>query len=119
MAKVLLIDDEWSVLDMIGKALRRKDYHVVQADSGQKGIEEFRQERPDVTILDINMPHMNGIAVLKEIRAIDPQAAVIIRSGANTENAERQARELGVTEFLVKEFSLHTLGAAVKNVLRK
>ena len=119
MAKILLIDDERGVLDMMEKALRRKEHQVIEADNGQKGIEKFRQERPDATILDLNMPRMNGIAVLKELRAIDPQAAVIIRTGASTEDAERQARELGVTEFLVKEFSLHTLGEALKNVLRK
>ena len=77
----------------------------------------FRRERPHITILDFEMPDMDGLAVLREIRAVDPQAPVIMLTGAGTDERKRQARELGVTEFLAKGFSLHELGAALSLVL--
>jgi len=71
-----------------------------------------------VTILDLKMPDMDGLVVLKEIRTFDPNAPVIILTGFGTEESVRQARKLGVTEFLQKGFSLHILGAALDRVLR-
>ena len=97
--------------------IKRKGHQVFTVDHGQKGIDVFRRERPDVTILDFEMPGMDGLAVLREIRAIDPQAAVIMLTGAGTEERKQQARELGVTHFLAKGFSLHELGAALNLVL--
>ncbi len=63
------------------------------------------------------MPDMDGLAVLREIRALDPNVPVIILTGFGTEESVRQTRELGVTEFLQKGFTLHTLGAALDRVL--
>ncbi|MGH2361777.1 MAG: response regulator [bacterium] len=64
-------------------------------------------------ILDFKMPDMDGLAVLLEILAINPLAPVIILKGVGTQQGKQQARELGVTEFLAKRFSLHELGAAL------
>jgi len=86
------------------------------ASDGQKGIELFRRERPHVTILDFEMPDMDGLAVPREMRAVDPQAPpVIMLTGAETDERKQQARELGLTEFLANGFSLHKLGA-VRNL---
>jgi DNA-binding response OmpR family regulator len=62
---------------------------------------------------------MDGLAVLREIRTIDPQAPVIMLTGAGAAEREKQARELGVTEFLAKGFSLHELGAALNQVVKQ
>jgi DNA-binding response OmpR family regulator len=72
-----------------------------------------------VTILDFEMPDMDGLAVLRQIREIDPRAPVIMLTGAGTEDREKQARELGVTDFLAKGFSLHEVGAALNLVLKQ
>lgn len=68
-----------------------------------------------MTILDVQMPDVDGRTVLPQIRAIDPHAPVILLTGAGTEALEKQARELGVTEFLAKEFSLHEPGAGAES----
>ena len=98
---------------MLHVMLRRKGHHVMTASDGQKGIELFRRERPHVTILDFEMPDMDGPAVLREIRPVDPRAPVIMLTGAGTDERKQQARELGLTELLAKAFSLHELGAAL------
>ncbi len=118
MAKILVIDDESSVRNLLDTVLRRKGHEVVLAERGRKGVQLFQQERPHATILGLKMPDMDGLAVLREIRALDPHALVIILTGFGTEERERQARELGATEFLQKDFSLHNLGAALDRVLK-
>jgi len=111
------VDDDEKVRELLHVMLRREGHHVITASSGQKGIELFRRERPHITILDFEMPDRDGLAVLREIRAVDPRAPVIMLTGAGTDERKQQARELGVTEFLAKGFSLHELGAALSLVL--
>jgi two-component system NtrC family response regulator len=117
MANILAVDDDEKVRELLHVMLRRKGHHVITARDGQQGIELFRRERPHVTILDFEMPDMDGLAVLREIRAVDPRAPVIMLTGAGSDERKKQARELGVTEFLAKGFSLHELGAALNLVL--
>lgn len=117
MANILAVDDDEKIRELLHVMLRRKGHHVITANNGQQGIELFRRERPHVTILDFEMPDMDGLAVLRAIRAVDPQAPVIMLTGAGSDERKKQARELGVTEFLAKGFSLHELGGALNLVL--
>ena len=119
MANILAVDDDEKIRDLLYTILRRKGHHVLTADHGQKGIDIFRRERPQVTILDFEMPDIDGLEVLRQIRAIAPHAPVIMLTGAGTEAREKQARELGVTDFLAKGFSLHELGATLNQVLKQ
>lgn len=118
MANILAVDDDEKIRELLHVMLRRKGHHVITASCGQKGIDLFRRERPQVTILDFEMPDMDGLAVLRAIREVDPQAPVIMLTGSGTDERKKQARALGVTEFLAKGFSLHELGAALNLVLR-
>ena len=117
MARILVIDDEPGMLVRLGDIFRRRGHEVVLADLRRKGVNLFQQEHPHVTILALKMSDMDGLAVLREIRTLDPHAPVIIMTGFGTEERERQARELGVTEFVPKGFTLHILGAALDRVL--
>ena len=118
MSKILVIDDEPSIRELLDTILRRKGYDVVLVDTGQKGLDIFRQERPDVVVLDLKMPGMDGLTVLGHVRSLTPNQSVVILTGAGTPEAEQQVRALGVTEFVEKEFSLHHLGDALKRLLR-
>jgi len=118
MAKVLVIDDEPGIRDLLDTLLRRKGYDVIVAESGQKGLECFRRARPDVIVLDLKMPEMDGLTVLRQIRSLDPIIPVIILTGAGTAETEQRVRAMGVTEYVEKEFSLHLLGDALKRLLK-
>jgi DNA-binding response OmpR family regulator len=118
MAKVLVIDDEPGIRDLLDTLLRRKGYDVVLAENGQKGLECFRRERPDVLVLDLKMPEMDGLTVLRQVRSLDARMPVIILTGAGTAETEQRVRALGVTEYVEKEFSLHLLGDALKRLLK-
>jgi DNA-binding response OmpR family regulator len=118
MAKVLIADDEPMVVHLLKTVLRRLGHTVLTAKGGKAAVSKFANHRPEVTILDLNMPDMNGIDLLRKIRSVDRQAPIIVWSGVGTETLEREAQELGVTEFVKKGLSFHELGAALQRVLR-
>jgi len=118
MAKVLVIDDEQGIRSLLDTLLSRKGYDVVLADGGRRGLELFRRERPDVVVLDLNMPELDGIAVLQQLHSLNPAQPVIILTGAGTPEKEQWVHALGVSEFVEKEFSLHRLGDALKRLLK-
>mgnify|MGYP001201144637 CR=1 FL=1 len=117
MIKILVIDDEQGIRDLLDLLLSRKGYDVVVAENGREGLKAVRRERPDVVVLDLKMPGMDGLTVLQEIRNLDPNKRVIILTGAGTAEAEQQVRAFGVTEYVEKEFSLHLLGDSLKRLL--
>ena len=117
MAKVLVIDDEEGIRDLLDTLLSRKGYEVVLSSNGQRGLELFHRERPDVVVLDLKMPGMDGLTVLQQIRTRDPKMPVIVLTGAGTAETELKVRALGATEYVEKEFSLHRLGDSLKRLL--
>ncbi|ALA60814.1 response regulator [Nitrospira moscoviensis] len=116
MIKILIIDDDQMNCDLLQNVFTRHGYHVISATSGREGLALFRKHGPRVTLLDLRMPEMDGLTVLKEIRAVDPHAPVIILGGGATEAQENQARALRVTDFIRKGLSLDILVEAVNRV---
>jgi CheY-like chemotaxis protein len=118
VAKVLVIDDQPNVRALLDLLLRPKGYDVMLADNGWMGLRLYRQEHPDVILLDLNMPKLNGMAVLKQIRSVDSKQPVIVLTGDASPEAEQQVRALGVSEFIVKGSSLHAVEDMVKRLLK-
>jgi len=113
MATILVIDDERLLCDLLQEMLQRHGHEVFTAYSGCEGVVRHRECRPRFTILDIHLPDMNGIEVLKQIRENDPKAAVMILTGVGSDRLEREAQALGVTDFLIKGLSPDILMRAV------
>ena len=107
--KILVVDDEDSIRTLVQTMLKGEGRQVVLATRGKDAIAMFQKERPNLTILDINMPDIDGITVLRQIRTIDPQAKVIVFTGGESPVVESQAKALGVTEFLRKGLALPSL----------
>jgi CheY-like chemotaxis protein len=107
--KVLIVDDEDSIRTLVQTMLKQEGRHVALAAKGKDAITVFKMERPHLTILDIDMPDIDGLTVLREIRTIDPQAKVMIFTGGDSPSVEREARALGVTDFLRKGFALPSI----------
>jgi len=114
MATVLVIDNEPLVCTLLHIVLTRHGYQVHTASSGREGIESFRLNRPNFTFLDLYLPDMTGIEVLKQIRRIDRTRTVMILTAAPSDTMERQALELGVTEFLLKGLPVDSLVGVVR-----
>jgi CheY-like chemotaxis protein len=118
MPKVLVIDDERNMRTLLDVLLREEGYDVLLADDGWKGLDCYRRERPNVILLDLNMPVLDGIEVLKRIRAADLEQQVIVLTGDTNPDTERQVRALGANEFIVKGVSLQALTDALSHILK-
>lgn len=111
---VLVVDDEQLYCDLLGAILSRSGYEVRTALSGLDGVKLFKQWRPRFTLLDLRLPDIHGIEVLREIRKIDPQAAVMVLTNWGTDYLESQARQLGGKDFFSKKMTLDTLMASLE-----
>ena len=107
--KILVVDDEDNIRTLVQTMLKQEGRQVVLAAKGKEAIAMFKKERPNLTILDIDMPDIDGITVLREIRTIDPLARVMVFTGGESPTVESQAKALGVTDFLRKGFALPSL----------
>src|SRR3989442_1081625 len=119
MSTILVVADERLLCDLLRSVLAGLGYEVLIHMYGCEGLELFKKPRPHFTLLDLRMPEMNGIEVLKQIRAMDPQAAVLILTAWGSDALEQQARQLGVVDFLSKGLSLDVLVAAMERTLQQ
>ena len=118
MAKILVIDDEPNIRTLLDILLRHEGYDVILADNGWTGLLLYRQEHPDVIVLDLKMPRLDGMTVLKEIRRVDLTQPVIVLTGHSTPQTEQEVRALGVSEVIIKGSSDHSLGDRLKPLLK-
>lgn len=107
--RLLLIDDEKGFATVLAKRIRRRNIEVTTAFSGAEGIQALRGQEFDVAVLDLKMEDMDGIAVLKILRIMDPQLAVIMLTGHGSAEAARQGIELGAFDYLTKPCELEEL----------
>lgn len=118
MSKILIVDDERVFCDLLKALMKSHGHEVFTAYSGKEALEQFQQNRPHFTLLDLHMPEMDGIETLRQIRAIDQKAAVMILTAWGTDDLEQQARQLGVTDFLSKAISLDAIVASMDRGLK-
>jgi len=116
---VLVVDDEQIICDLLQTVLSRAGYEVFTACNGRDGLAQFQRRRPQLTLLDLRMTEMNGIEVLKDIRKLDPQANVMILTAWGSDALERQARQLGVTDFLSKRMTLNAVMASLERMQQR
>ncbi len=116
MKKILLVDDEDGIHLLYREEFEEEGYEVVSAYNGDQAIEKFQEEKPDLVILDINMPGMNGIEVLRRLKEISPELPVIL-SSAYTEY-KQDFGSWASEEYIVKSSDLTELKNAVKKYLQ-
>lgn len=111
--KILVVDDDFMVCNFLERFLSKKSYQVTTANSGPEAIEVIKKERPHLVLLDIKMPGMNGIEVLKEIKKIDPTLGVILISAVQDEEIAQEAMKLGADDYICKPFDIDYLENSV------
>ncbi len=118
-ATVLIVDDEIRMRRVIADYLHIKNYRTVEAGDGVEALEVFRAERPDLVLLDVMMPRMNGWDVCRTIRMENATTPIIMLTARSEESDELQGFELGADEYIAKPFSLKILLARIEAVLRR
>ena len=116
--KVLIVDDEMRMRRIITDYLRIKGYNPIEASDGVEALELFSKENPDLVLLDVMMPRMDGWEVCRHIRS-KSSVPIIMLTAKGEEEDELQGFELGVDEYISKPFSLKILLARIEAVLRR
>ncbi|MBE3573797.1 MAG: response regulator [Moorella humiferrea] len=116
--RVLVVDDAAFMRMMIKDILTKNGYEVVgEADNGQKAVAMYQELRPDVVTMDITMPEMDGIAAVKAIKQIDPNARIIMCSAMGQQLMVMEAIQAGARDFIVKPFQQDRVLQALEKVL--
>ena len=116
--KVLAVDDNRVFLNLLEDILKRKGYeNILTSTSGREALELIKKETPDLVLLDMKMPEMNGIETLKEIRKTNADLKVIMLTAADSTDLEREVREIGVSDFLRKELGIEVFLQTLDKVL--
>jgi len=117
--RILVIDDEGAIRDSLRMILEYEDYQFVGAATGQEGIAAVQRERPDLVLLDIKMPGMDGLEVLRKLHALDETLPVVMISGHGTTATAVEAIRSGAVDFLDKPLSSERVIVTLQNALRQ
>jgi DNA-binding response OmpR family regulator len=109
MARVLVVDDEPDAVELLQEFLTSKGYEVATAFSGEEALRKVKEERPHLILLDVRMPGMNGLDVLRQVRQVDQEVGVIMVTAVNEEDTGREALKLGAFDYIVKPLNLEYL----------
>jgi DNA-binding response OmpR family regulator len=115
---ILVVDDEPNLVDLIRMTLEREGYSVLEAENGYKALQRLRESLPDLVLLDVMMPEMDGMETLKEIRAAS-NVPVIMLTVRASEQDKVHGLELGADDYMAKPFSHRELVQRIKAVLRR
>ena len=116
-ATVLIVDDEPPIRRFLRTSLAAQDYAVIEAASGAEALRAMASEAPDLVILDLGLPDMNGTEVIRAIRGTSP-VPIIVLSVRNDERGKVEALDLGADDYVTKPFGMEELVARIRTALR-
>ena len=113
MIKILIVDDEVDICDFLKNFFRERNFKTLVAHNGKEAMRLVEDESPEIVILDINMPIMNGIETLKEIKKTGNSCSVIMVSGVRDVSKIEETKKLGAVEYIAKPLLLDHLESTV------
>ena len=117
---VLLVDDETDFVEPVAFWLKSRKYNVTTARNGREAIQKIKDDLPDIVFMDINMPGMNGLEALKNIRTFDKTLPVIMVTAAySNERYVDKANELGIAGFFAKNYTFDQLVEMIHMTLKR
>ncbi len=119
MGKILIVDDEIQFIDLVQMRLEANGYEVITADNGEVGLEKARHENPDLIVLDLMMPVMDGYTMLKELRKVEQikDIPVILCTAKSHRDDENNGQKAGADDYIKKPFESSELLAKIKELL--
>lgn len=119
MSKILVVDDAQFMRMVLKNILNKQGHEVVEAENGKDAVKKYHAESPDLVMMDITMPEMDGIAAVNEIMKSDPQASIIMCSAMGQQAMVVEAIKSGAKDFIVKPFEAERIVTAVNKVLKR
>jgi two-component system, NtrC family, response regulator AtoC len=119
MYRILVVDDESSICRGLELGLLSKDYQVDLANSGLHAIEKGGQEKYDILIVDLCLPDMHGLEVIRRLREENPQVIPILITAYPTRESCTEAKQLGINEYFEKPFHIQTIKDAISRGIAK
>ena len=119
MGRILLIDDEQHILDVVEYVLKENGFVIVAALDGDTALGLFRNDRPDLVVLDLNLPGLSGLDLFREMKRLDPAVPIIMLTSRSDEVDRILGLEIGADDYVTKPFSPRELAARVRAVLRR
>ena len=113
MPRVLVVDDEPVAVELLHAFLADKGLEVLTASDGEEALRQVKEHRPHLILLDVRMPKLNGLEVLKRVREIDHEVGVIMVTAVNEEETGREALKLGAFDYITKPLDLPYLERAL------
>ncbi len=117
MSKILVIDDETQIRDLCYDLFTKDGYEVITASRGDQALALILPEKPDLVLLDLNIPGEKKLSLLEKVRAKDPKLAIVVFSGNVTSDLEKQAFDAGAVEVLQKDIDTQQLRDKVRRIL--
>lgn len=117
MTKILVVDDAEFLRVRLTKMLATDGYEVFQAENGLKAVSTYKEIRPEIVLMDVTMPEMDGLAALKEIVSFDAKARVIMLTALGQESVVLEAVKSGARDFIVKPFEHERVMKAITKLL--
>ncbi len=114
---VLVVDDEPPIRRLLRTSLLAQGYRVIEAERGTEAIESIRQQRPDIVVLDLGLPDIDGLAVIQRVRQ-DSCVPIIVLSSRSDERGKVEALDLGADDYVTKPFGMEELVARIRTALR-
>ncbi|WAM33440.1 response regulator [Caldicellulosiruptor morganii] len=116
--RILIVDDAAFMRMMLKDIITKNGYEVAgEAENGLKAVEMYKELKPDLVMMDITMPEMDGIQAVREIKKIDPQAKIIMCSAMGQQAMVIESIQAGARDFIVKPFQADRIVEAIKKVL--
>lgn len=117
--KILVVDDELFIRELLFEFLTREDYEVVLADCGEKAVELIKSQPVQVALIDLKMPGIDGIETLKKIKETNPNTPSIIMTGYPTLESSIEALRCGAYDYVMKPFKLNELKGSLEKALHE
>jgi len=117
--KILLVDDEKEFVETLSERIRMRDHKSDVALNGEEALKHMDDDLPDVVVLDLKMPGIDGMEVLRRIRKAYPDVQVIMLTGHGSDKDEKEARKLGAFEYLQKPVEIETLMKKIKKAYKQ
>jgi DNA-binding response OmpR family regulator len=117
--RILIAEDDRALVMFLARGMEADGHRVRSAGDGAEALEAFRRDMPDLTILDLNLPVLDGEQVLMQMRSVDPQLPILILTGRQEVETRIRCFDLGADDLMIKPFSLHELRARCRALLRR